>query len=320
MDKKNIHHGTIKRNMQKPHMPSDKEIEEICEENAKIERMYHYTSMDTFYKLIEGINDGCFTFHAGSVYTMNDSQEMILGYKNIKKYLPVIEDRLNIPIEERLLNLASNKTDNRIISDQFGKWMINDDTTTFIISFSATPDILPMWTLYGGNSTGVCLEFSPYEIKKYYEQKMNEKNLLIEKCVYKETDIENLLLNDLEVIYKMFLKQNDKSKRNDSNIKAQYLATMCGVIGAFVKHIGFEYEQEIRMTVFRKKEHWNFIETCHHHRAVYVKLAIPIKALTGIIVGPAANMKEVNNPMILALRSKGIIIEPKHSEIPYRIY
>ncbi len=295
-------------------------IKEILERNDKMERMYHYTSMDTFYKLIEGIKDDSFTFHAGSVYTMNDSQEMVLGYNNIKKYLPVIEDRLKVPNEERLLNLTSDKDINREIGDKFGEWMINDNATNFVISFSATPDILPMWVLYGGNCTGVCMEFSPYVIKQYYKQNLNNNHLEIEKCVYKEMEIEEFLLKDLEVIYKMFLNPNDKSKRNDPNIKAQYLATMCGVTGAFVKHIGFEYEKEIRMNIFRNKKDWKFAETRHHHHTVYVETPIPTKALTGIIVGPAVNIKDVKNSMILALRSKSIIIEPIHSDIPYRIY
>lgn len=175
-----------------------------------------------------------------------------------------------------------------------------------------------MWVLYGGNSAGVCMEFSPYMIKQYYKQKINDDHLKIEKCVYTEMDIEDYLLKNLEVIYKMF-KKNDKSKRNDPIIKAQYLATMCGVIGAFVKHPGFEYEQEIRMNLFRHKKDWKFDKTSHHH-SVYVESVIPTSALTGIIVGPATDMKDVKNSMILALRSKGIMIEPKHSEIPYRIY
>ena len=95
---------------------------------------------------------------------------------------------------------------------------------------------------------------------------------------------------------------------------------MCGVIGAFVKHPGFEYEKEIRMNLFRHKREWIFAETSHHHHTVYVESVIPTSALTGIIVGPAANMKDVKNSMIMALRSKGIIIEPRHSEIPYRIF
>lgn len=320
MNKEKQHHDARIRNLQQPYMPSDKEIEEINERNAKRERIYHYTSMDTFYKLLDGIKEDCFTFHAGSVYTMNDSQEMVLGYNKIKKYLPIVENKLKIPKEERLLNLTDNKEKNRDISDQFGEWMINDDTTNFVISFSATPDILPMWILYGGNSAGVCMEFSPYVIKQYYKQKLNENHLEIEKCVYTEKDVENFLLKDLEVIYKLFLKQNDKSKRSDPNIKTQYLATMCGVIGAFVKHPGFEYEKEIRMNLFRHKKKWIFAETNHHHHTVYVESVIPTSALTGIMVGPATNMKDVKNSMILALRSKGIIVEPKHSEIPYRIY
>lgn len=317
---KDLNHDNRKKGLQKPYILSDKEIKEISERNPKMERIYHYTSVDTFYKLIESIKDDCFTFRAGSVYTMNDTQEMILGYNKIKKYLPIIEEQLKVPQEERLLNLVKNRKKNKSIVDKFGEWMINDDTTNFVISFSAAPDILPMWTLYGSNGTGICLEFSPYVIKNYYKQTLKNEKFQIEKCVYTETDIEKFMLNNLKVVYKSFFKRNDNRRRNDPNIKAQDLATLCGVICAFVKHVGFEYEQEIRMNVFKRIEDWKFDISRNGHHIVYADVPIPINALKGIIVGPAAEMDKVNNTIKMILRTKGIRIEPTQSRIPFRNY
>ena len=158
--------GTSKKRKQplKVYIPSEEEIMERIKEEEKRERMYHYTSLDTFYKIIEGVKDDYFTFHAGSIYTMNDTQEMLLGYNSIMKYLPTIEDNLKVPEEEKITTILKDKTKNKLIMEKFGEWLINDDITNFVVSFSAKPDILPLWALYGGIGTGVCLEFSPYQV------------------------------------------------------------------------------------------------------------------------------------------------------------
>jgi len=299
---------------------SENDIKEIVDRNDKNERIYHYTTLEAFYKIVDGINDDVFTFRAGSVYTMNDTQEMVLGYNKIMEFLPKIEQTLKVKKEDRITEITNNQRNNKHIQEKFGEWLINDDNTNFVVSFSSTADILPMWALYGGMGTGVCLEFSPYEIKKYYEKVCNEKHLRIEHCKYNENDIQAYLLDELEIVYRLFLKSNNADERKDSLVKAKYLATMCGITGAYVKHIGFEYEREIRMNIFRNKNEWKFVETRNGYRSAFVEVAIPLNALTNIIVGPAADMGKVKNAMTMTLRKKGITIEPKHSGLPYRIY
>jgi len=298
----------------------DKWANIMVEMHEKKKRMYHYTSLDTFMKILSGIEGDAFIFRAGSVYTMNDSQEMILGYNYIKKYLPCVEENLKVKQEEKLFNLFKDKKKNKDVKKMFGDWLINDDTTNFVVSFSSTPDILPMWSLYGDHGSGVCLEFSPYIIKEYYNKNNIEKNLQIEECVYKENDIEEVMMRVLAVVYKYFLSRNNEEQRINPLTKAKYLATMCGITCAYVKHHCFEYEKEVRMNVFRHIKEWVFDESRNGHRIVYVKVPIPIDAMTGIIVGPAVDMSKVRNALIMSLRAKGIHIEPIQSEIPFRIY
>lgn len=298
----------------------DKWVYEMVEMHEKKKRIYHYTSLDAFMAILSNVRDDTFTFRAGSVYTMNDSQEMILGYNYIKKYLPSVEEKLKIRQEEKLFNLFNDRKRNNDIKKKFGDWLINDDTTNFVVSFSSTPDILPMWSLYGGHGTGVCLEFSPYVIKEFYKVNNIDKNLQIEDCVYNEEEIEKKMMRELAVVYNLYLDMNNSEQRRDPLVKTKYLATMCGITGAYVKHHCFEYEKEIRMNVFRHIKEWIFGESRYGHRIVYVNVPIPIDALKGIIVGPAAEMDKVGNAMIMSLRAKGIHIKPIQSEIPFRIY
>lgn len=290
-------------------------IDEILETQAQKERVYHYTSMDAFFKILKGAKDDHFVFRAGSLYTMNDRQELLLGYDYIKKYLPKVEELLDVKKEERIFNMTKNRRENKKIIENYGNWVLNDDTTNFIISYSNAPDILPMWALYGDKGKGVCIEFSPYIIKQYYNEKI-DKYLIIDSCKYTEDEIEVFMLRRLKLIYNLFLNQNDEEERRNPYIKARYLTTMCCLVGAFVKHPGFEYEKEIRMNIFREKSEWKFSD--NNYRA-FVEIPIPINALTGIIVGPAADMDDYKNSIILCLRTKGLSIDPIHSEIPFRL-
>lgn len=293
---------------------------EMVEFQEKKKRIYHYTSLDAFIKILSGIEDDSFIFRAGSVYTMNDSQEMILGYENIMKYLPCVEEKLNVKQEEKLFCFFRDSKKNEDIKKKFGGWLINDDTSNFVVSFSSAPDILPMWSLYGGQGAGVCLEFSPYVIKEYYKMNNVEKNLQINECVYKEDDIKELMMRRLTIVYKQFLENNSAEKRLDPLNKAKYIATMCGIAGAYVKHTCFEYEKEVRMNVFRNKEKWIFDKTRNGHYMTYVNVPIPVDALKGIIIGPAAEIDKVRNVIIMLLRTKGVHLEPTQSKMPFRIY
>lgn len=298
---------------------SDEEIFKILEKQEKLERVYHYTSLETFCKLLEGVKNHCLIFHAGSIYTMNDRKEMLLGYEYIKKYLPEVEKKLNVSKDDLLLNMYSDKTKNKNVCDSFGEWMINDDTTNFVISFSAQSDILPMWAMYGDKGAGVCLEFSPYSIKQYYKLLSKPTTVSIEKCRYKEDDIKPFVTNYLEIIYKQFLNTVDKEERKKPLEKAKYLAAMCGLAGTCIKHEGFAYEQEIRMIIFENKKDWKFNPTSDHGLSAYVEAPIPISAITNIIIGPAVDMEKIKDGLKMLLRKWDIKIEPKQSTIPFRL-
>lgn len=296
--------------------PSEDLIDRVVENQERSKRIYHYTSLETLYKLVDGVKDNHFTFYAGSIYTMNDSQEMNLGYEYIKKNLPQIEDKLHVNAEERI-SLLFNQAENNI-HEAFIKGMIQSDMTNFVVSFSSKPDVLPLWALYGDNGAGVCLEFSPFMIKKYYKELSLDRHIQIMECVYGEIEISNFLMENLEVVYRLFLKAIKSSKNKTPNIQSQYLAIMCSVVGAFVKHKGFSYEEEIRMNIFKDKCDWKFSNTRMGQRKAFVETPIPTSALTKIIIGPVTPISSIRNSLIMTLRAKGIILEPEQSGIPYR--
>ena len=243
---------------------------------------------------------------------------MILGYESIKKYLPEVEKELQVSYDDSMLNSCLDIIQNNEICDKFGEWMINDDITSFVVSFSAQSDILPMWSLYGDKGAGVCLEFAPYKIKEYYKQLPNHTFASIERCRYNEEEIKLYLKESVKIVCRLFLENVDQDKRKEPLEKAKYLAVMCNLFGACIKHKSFAYEQEIRMILLRHKDEWLFKPTVDNHLSAYVEAPIPISALTNIIIGPAADMDKVRNGLKLLLRTKGINIEPNQSTIPFR--
>ena len=294
------------------------ELENFAQEvvllDNKRKRIYHYTSMSTFFKILQDAKDDHFIFRAGSLYTMNDPQEMMLGYENIKNYLPKVEEKLKVKDDEKIFNITKDQQENRKIQNEFGDWLKNDDITNFIVSFSKAPDILPMWALYGERGCGVCMEFSPYTINMYYEDNNIDITKEIEECKYSQKEIEDFMLWRLETIYNKYLGE-EKEHRKKTITKASYLAMMCCIAGVFVKNPAFGYEQEVRMNVFRHKKDWKFDEKSHKP---YVEIPIPLHALTDVIVGPTADLDLINS-MTLCLRTKGFSIDPRRSEIPFRI-
>ena len=62
--------------------------------------VYHYTSLDTFLKLLDGIKYGYFRFWASDIFTMNDPTEFYHGFEKLWKLLPEIEDNLYKRISE----------------------------------------------------------------------------------------------------------------------------------------------------------------------------------------------------------------------------
>lgn len=298
--------------------PSESMVNSIVENQERSKRIYHYTSLDSFYKIIDGVKDNHFIFHAGSIYSMNDSQEMTLGYEYIKKTLPQIEDKLHVNAEERISILLNQAEDNT--HEAFKKFVMQSDKTNFVVSFSSKPDDLPLWGLYGDNKAGVCLEFSPSMIKKYYKELALDRHIQIMECVYDETEISDFVATEIEVLYRLFLKAIKNCKNKSLYLQREYLAIMCLVVGAFVKHKDFSCEEEIRMNIIKDKSECKFSNTRLGHRRTFVETPIPTSALTKIIIGPVTPISSVRNSLIMRLRAKGITLEPEQSGIPYRQY
>ena len=77
-----------------------------------MERVYHYTTMDAFLKLIESIEKSSdkksLVFRATNIFFLNDPQEFIYGQEVLMEVLKEIEYDKHVEYDLRLSSLFSN--------------------------------------------------------------------------------------------------------------------------------------------------------------------------------------------------------------------
>lgn len=301
-------------------------IEEYCKIIDKTHYVYHYTSFETLFALLEGArkeNDNHFQFRASNIYKVNDPKEMEAGFNVVKRLLAQHEIIKGFPEWLKLSEVFNNSQHEEHCKQDYlfgrNKDMIQTGIIPYVISFSKLRDFLPMWTLYGKKGNGVCLKMEvsslldiwPFPTLGFvtYNGKTN-------------METSDSIMSQMLDLYK---NQYTKDEAVSPSIydKIRELATICLIISPFVKYKDYQYEKEFRI-IFEKRygpdvtkisrcysEKWYMVEP-------YITIKIPINALKEIIIGPNANyevMKEV-----LTLEMKECDINPRiisHSKIAF---
>ena len=103
-----------------------------------------------------------------------------------------------------------------------------------------------------------------------------------------------------------------------------YLRMMLGLISPFIKNKAFEDEKEWRIAFYKNKETNIFTRLTGNQNIVhYVKVGLPISALSKIIVGPCVNYNNVVDLLQNEASSCGIakMAKPEFylkSNVPFR--
>lgn len=208
--------------------------------------VYHYTSVDSLFAILEGYRQikehVMLPFRANCIYNVNDPKEMSLGFDAIKRFLPEYENETsNSMFLSEVFVDANNEKECR--EKSFSKPVdgtIEMGIVPYTSSFSSKEDFLPMWSMYGANSRGVCLKFDLIELIDY----------LSGNCqfgfVSYEGDANELLLRDNFIeIYDWVADRLERPMGIDEKIDE--LSTMCTCLSPFVKSSDWAYEQEFRI-------------------------------------------------------------------------
>lgn len=296
---------------------------------------YHYTSIDSFMSIFDGIEDGKFRFHANSIFSLNDPTEMEYGYREICKLLPEIEKELSISDAKYKLSgiwsidpqLSLDEWMNRHL-----KMMKNNFQHSCVISYSRHRDNLQLWGMYGDNGKGVALGL---DVRNYYIERYSTDGQITHDWTHMDPDVPHAVDVEYDTIspmsipylytkweYSQYWKSVqhiiEKDKIIDEQIKT--LTQMMMIVAPFVKHGVYSYEKESRIIqVHKTLSDIKFKKNARGSITPYIEVEIPTSCLKEIIVGPCCDFDLMKKCIEIMLLQKGIEgVEISRSSVPYR--
>lgn len=130
------------------------------------ELIYHYTTGGALlgmFKDYDAKSNPNLTMWATHYMYMNDPSEVVLGDKIYKSAISDIEEKLNIPQNQRIGEIINGTAFGEMQSYLNRLTMSLPqqvcETNPFIVSFSEERDSLQMWNIYATNGNGIALVF-----------------------------------------------------------------------------------------------------------------------------------------------------------------
>ena len=308
--------------------------EQYFEENIEIPRLkkgdkiFHYTSAAGLQGIIENKE-----FWITECLFLNDTTEFKIGKKIIEE---VLESNIS---KKQILNAFLD-----LFHMHLSKNL--EDKNYYIISFCLDEDSPLMWAAYS-NFMGYSLKFDfdkllhSFDIKKLEHGKViynhEEQKNLVEKTInhyfFKKGIINssNSILNNIVNNLKNWDDFNDSIDEIHLNLYAIILAIICEYYNMFFKKESFKGEHEYRFIFPCTNESndndkkWFNVDIPQKFRIKnetlipYIKCKIKeMNFLEGVIVGPKNNSDIAVRGIEYFLKSKGIDVLVKKSELPLR--
>ena len=296
-----------------------------------MELMYHYTSLSTLQCLLDNIsNNHEFIFHASSIYSMNDSQEVSHGYNVVLDWFKKYEEEQGIK-ENRLSEIWDNYLKNHTKEDLntiFIEKLYKEEHIPYVIAFSKKGDSLPLWSMYGVDGKGVSLGF--YEnilrIKRNkriidYKIELESKIDVFDVMYQNAPNLDELRTNALERQYKQYLEEaNKNNRRHLLSVQMEHLGIATIIVSPHIKHPAYAFEEEKRLAIYKRDEDKVLYKINSKGNMIsYIETPIPIKNLRSITIGPCVDFVSTKRVLEQQLDKRGIKnVEIRQSEIPYR--
>lgn len=277
--------------------------------------LYHYTTMNTFYNMIEhslcyeegDIHPKYITMWATHYAFQNDPTECQLFFEGLKAGVLDYTKKNNIALNDKEKELTQHPQYNLNI---------------FTISFSKQEDDLTMWRGYGQNGDGISLGFDFSKLpstlpmygadckeRKYWSE--SEPTYLlydeIKKCEYVDT-------NNIKIAEEACNKtlKNIFNKDEWTDVKQ---AIINNAYAPIYKNKKYEAEGEYRIIKHQIMPQYRLAD---NKLVPHIKINIPIECLKRIIVGPCQSSSEVVMRIKSFLWTKCFDTEVIISAIPYR--
>lgn len=301
----------------------------MVEELKCIRYVYHYTSIDTLFAILEHYrkdkNKESLNFRASNIYMQNDPKEMEAGYDIVKSFLKEYEKE-NFPEAYWLYEISCNKENevkckkDYIIGKKY--YIVGTGIIPYTISFSARRDYLPMWSLYGKKGKGVCLKFDAYKMIYDY---------LDGQVGFVAYDMNSGMRTMKELIPDMYNMYMDSYKNNLNELsidkKISELATICLLVSPYVKYKDYQYEKEFRLTYYHHYGKSNRISKSSildfqqpvSEISPYLYFPISANSLKEVIMGPSMDKDCMHDIIRKEIKACKLDVRISKSKVPFQI-
>ena len=296
-----------------------------------MELMYHDTSLSTLQCLLDNIsNNHEFIFHASSIYSMNDPQEFIHGYNIVLDWLKKYEEEQGIK-ENRLSEIWDNYLENHT-KEEFNSLFIGklykEEHIPYVIAFSKKGDSLPLWSMYGVDGKGVSLGFQENFLRieknksiKDCKVELESKIGVLDVMYQNAPNLDELLNNALEWLYKKYLEEANKNEREHLlRVQMEHLGISTIIVSPYIKHPAYAFEEEKRLAIYKRDEDKVLYKVNPKGNMIsYIETPIPKKNLRSITIGPCVDFVSTKRVLEQQLdKHEFKNVEIRQSEIPYR--
>lgn len=301
------------------------------ENNSTPKVLYHYTSLDTFHKMLERMekeeNDArnkenvkSFILRGTHIEFLNDLSEFTLAFelfaKMIQEYETTIEPSKNKNIAERL--------DKKYWRNFVTFFELN--TPPFITSFSENSDSLPMWNTYGLEGKGVALGIERFDIGSSLSDSKTGNPKWV-KCIYDSDILQDIFKGSMNDVYEIV---NVKDEQLVINGLPNF--SLLSAYFSMLKNFAFEYEKEWRLvntfSKYKKEKEINYFEK-NGILKPYIEHKLPKKILKKIVIGPCADKEVLKKSIVMILERAGyktdnknindeLFVDIQFSNVPFR--
>lgn len=266
--------------------------------------LYHYTSLDTFYKIIGSQEKDEIVFRATHARFMNDPFEYDLAFTFIEKAYREYE-KIN-----KIVTPFKNIKELFHSRDIFGE--------PFILSFSGQSDNLSMWRSYASNGKGIAIGLDKKMIHDYEKDAKNQNTKLL-KCLYDEQLIINNLVNYLKDHYHDFIEKDKQFISNGNGFFHTFYNFAMNSFQFKNKHYNIENEWRLcKNEAFDDNIH--FIES-NGIMKPFINHRFPKSIIKRITIGPCADQEKVKESICIFLKVNGFDLQRDTiiiSDVPYR--
>lgn len=280
--------------------------------------LYHYTTMNTFYAMMEhslcyegdDFHPKYLTMWATHYAHQNDPMECKLFFRGLQKAVKDYTEKHNI--------VLSTEDEQLLLEPWYGIGL-------YTVSFSEQEDELTMWRGYGQNGDGISLGF---DFSKLPAPPL--ARLLGYESIDEVPEMDPTILRIKEHPYKckyvrpddICIPQEALSRTIDnllSEEKEWSDIIQLGIIDEYapiIKH--YKYEQEKEWRIVRRGGMPKYRIVNERDLIPYLEVKISMDCLKRIVIGPCNSSKEHAMNVKKYLLTKSINVDVVESEIPYR--